>query len=256
MDQDSIRLSKFLARAGVASRRKADYIITSGQVKVNNIDVLDPFFRVAPRKDVITVNGERIKYDISFKYIALYKPMGYLSDLTDKRDRKLARALLNDEERLFPIGRLDYQSEGLMLFTNDGAFAQRVMHPRYEVEKEYLVKLKGKLDADDMRNAMEGVLVAGVSYAFDQIRLVRAEKENSWYHITIHEGKNRMIRKLAEALSHPVIRLRRVRIGSVHLGRMLPGEHRHLTQREIAFFSSQSRSLEPVEVPPKPVRLT
>ena len=150
--------------------------------------------------------------------------MGYISDLTDKRNRKLARALLNDEERLFPIGRLDYQSEGLMLFTNDGAFAQRVMHPRYEVEKEYLVKLKGKLDAEDMRNAMEGVLVAGVSYAFDQIRLVRAEKENSWYHITIHEGKNRMIRKVAEALSHPVIRLRRVRIGSVHLGRMLPGE--------------------------------
>lgn len=239
MDHDSIRLSKFLAHAGVASRRKADDIITSGKVKVNNVYVLDPFFRVNPHKDAITVNNKTITYDISLKYIALHKPAGYLSDLLDKRNRKLARALLDDDERLFPIGRLDYQSEGLMLFTNDGAFAQRVMHPRYEVEKEYLVKLKGKLDPEDIRKAMGGVLIDGVRYAFDQIKLIRVEKETSWYRITIHEGKNRMIRKLAEALLHPVITLRRVRIGPVHLGRLLPGEHRHLTPREIAFFVAQ-----------------
>ncbi len=239
MRESPVRLSKFLAYAGVASRRKADDSITSGRVKVNNIKVLEPFTRVIPYKDVVTLDNKKIEYQIKPKYIALFKPVGYLSDLADKQNRKLARTLLNDEERLFPIGRLDYQSEGLMLFTNDGAFAQRVMHPRYEVEKEYLVKLKGKLEPESIRKATEGVFVEGVRYAFDEIKLAREEKENSWYRITLHEGKNRMIRKLAEALSHPVIKLRRVRIGPIHLGRLMPGEHRPLTSREIAFFRSE-----------------
>lgn len=234
MGQNIVRLSKFLAYAGVASRRKADNIITSGKVKVNNLVVLEPFFRVEPHVDVVTVDNTIINYEVRFKYIALYKPVGYLSDLADKQSRKLARALLADEERLFPVGRLDYQSEGLILFTNDGAFAQRVMHPRYEVEKEYVVKVEGKLDPRDMQSAIAGLLIEGARYAFDSIKLVRAEKESAWYRITIHEGKNRLIRKVAEALCHPVIRLRRVRIGQVRLGRMLPGEHRHLTPADIA----------------------
>ncbi len=223
MGQSIVRLSKFLAYAGVASRRKADNLITSGKVKVNNLVVLEPFFRVTPHVDVVTVDNTIINYQVRFKYIALYKPVGYLSDLADKQNRKLARALLTDEERLFPVGRLDYQSEGLILFTNDGAFAQRVMHPRYEVEKEYVVKLRGKLDPQDIQTAIAGLFIEGARYAFDSITLVRAEKENAWYRITIHEGKNRLIRKVAETLRHPVVRLRRVRIGQVRLGRMLPG---------------------------------
>lgn len=242
--QTIIRLSKFLAGAGVASRRKADDIIKSGTVKVNNIVVLNPFFRVTPHKDVVTVGDTEVSSDIKLKYIALYKPEGYLSDLIDNKNRKLARALVNEDERLFPIGRLDYQSEGLMLFTNDGAFAHRVMHPRYEVEKEYLVKFKGHLNQEDLRKTMEGMVVDGIRYALDDITLLRAEKENSWYRIIIHEGKNRMIRRVAEALLHPVIRLRRIRIGSVRLGRMQPGDHRPLTQREISFFLSDEHGPE------------
>lgn len=234
MHQTPVRLSKFLADAGVASRRKADAIIASGRVKVNNIKVVDAFFRVAPDKDVVTIDNTNIICHQQMKYIALNKPVGYLSDLMDKRDRMLARELVTDKERLFPVGRLDYQSEGLMLFTNDGAFAQRVMHPRYEVEKEYLAKLKGRLTPEETRTAFNGVVLEGVRYAFDELRLVRSEKENSWYRITIHEGKNRMIRKLADALAHPVIKLRRVRIGPVHLGSLSPGESRYLTGKEIA----------------------
>jgi len=234
MGQSIVRLSKFLAYAGVASRRKADNLITSGKVKVNNLVVLEPFFRITPHVDVVTVDNTIINYQVRFKYIALHKPVGYLSDLADKQNRKLARALLTDEERLFPVGRLDYQSEGLILFTNDGAFAQRVMHPRYEVEKEYVVKLRGKLDPQDIQTAISGLFIEGERYAFDSITLVRAEKENAWYRITIHEGKNRLIRKVAETLRHPVVRLRRVRIGQVRLGRMLPGEHRYLTPGELA----------------------
>lgn len=236
MDHSDIRLSKFLAYAGVASRRKADEIIKSGRVSVNNIEVLDPFFKINPSKDFVTLDNIIINQQEHFKYIALYKPAGYLSDLIDTRNRKLARALVADRERLFPVGRLDYQSEGLMLFTNNGAFAQRIMHPRYEVEKEYLVKLKGKLAPEDLQKAVSGVLIQGERYAFDRIKLVRAERQNAWYRVTTHEGKNRMIRRVAEAIAHPVIRLRRVRIGLIELGSMRPGEQRPLTRKEIAFF--------------------
>jgi 23S rRNA pseudouridine2605 synthase len=236
MDQDSIRLSKFLAHAGVSSRRKADEIIRSGRVIVNNTVTLDPFAPVLPHKDVVTVDNKIIKYQVTYKYIALYKPPGYLSDLRDDRDRKLARALLNDKERLYPVGRLDYQSEGLMLFTNDGAFAQRVMHPRFEVEKEYLVKIKGKLDAQESQKLVSGVMVEGERYSFDAIRPMQVERQNAWYRVIIHEGKNRIIRRAMEAIYHPVLKLRRVRIGSVLLGSMEPGEHRYLSSREIKFF--------------------
>jgi 23S rRNA pseudouridine2605 synthase len=242
LDQDSIRLSKFLAHAGVSSRRKADEIIKAGRVTVNNTKVLEPFAPITPQKDVVRLDNAIIKYHIAYKYIALYKPAGYLSDLKDNQDRKLARTLLDDKERLYPVGRLDYQSEGLMLFTNDGGFAQRVMHPRYEVEKEYLVKLNGKLHPQELQNLVDGVMVQGERYAFDVITLMRAEKQNAWYRIINHEGKNRLIRKATEALSHPVLKLRRVRIGPVLLGVMRPGEHRHLTSREISFFLSQQPS--------------
>ena len=239
--QNITRLSKFLAQAGIASRRKADALIKSGNVKVNNVTVLDPFFRVTPHKDAVTVHNAAVSSHIKLKYVALHKPVGYLSDLTDERNRKLARALINDNARLFPIGRLDYQSEGLMLFTNDGAFAHRIMHPRYEVEKEYVVKVKGHLDQQDLRNLTEGIVVDGERYVVDNITLLRAEKENSWYRIIIHEGRKRMIRKMADALFHPVIRLRRIRIGPIRLGPMKPGDHRPLTQREISFFLSDGR---------------
>jgi 23S rRNA pseudouridine2605 synthase len=239
MDQDSIRLSKFLAQAGVSSRRKADDIVKAGRVTVNNTKVLEPFALIQPHKDVVSIDNKVIKHHVTRKYIALYKPAGYLSDLKDKANRNLARTLLDDKERLYPVGRLDYQSEGLMLFTNDGGFAHRVMHPRYEVEKEYLVKLKGTLDPQELQKLVDGVMVQGERYAFDFIKLIHPEKENAWYRVIIHEGKNRLIRKAADALSHPVLKLRRVRIGPVLLGTMRPGEHRHLTPREIAFFLSE-----------------
>lgn len=236
MDQNAVRLSKFLANAGVASRRESDEIIKSGRVAVNSTVVIDPFYRVAPGKDIVTVDNLKIELRMRPRYLALYKPVGYLSDLKDVRNRRLARALLDAKERLFPVGRLDYQSEGLMLFTNDGGFAQRVMHPRYVVEKEYLVKLKGKLDQAELRKVTQGLLIDGDRYAFDRITLACVEGPNAWYRITVHEGKNHMIRKVAEAICHPVSRLRRIRIGPIELGSLRPGESRRLTSREIAFF--------------------
>jgi 23S rRNA pseudouridine2605 synthase len=231
-----LRLSLFLARCGVASRRGADAIISDGSIKVNNIKVIDPYYRVDPFNDSVTYRNKKIVYVVKRLYLALYKPVGYLADLADARDRRLARSLLEIEDRVFPVGRLDYNSEGLMLFTNDGDFANRVMHPRYEVEKEYLVKLKGILDERAMQQAVLGVSVGGEIYQVDGIEAVSATRQNGWYRVIVHEGKNRMIRKVADALTHPVLKLKRVRIGPVRLGALKPGEWRALTEKEVLFF--------------------
>jgi 23S rRNA pseudouridine2605 synthase len=233
---ETVRLSVFLARCGVASRRKSDDIIASGTVRVNNTVIVHPYYKIDPEKDSVTIGSLKVESSKRYVYIALYKPVGCLSDLADKRNRKLARTLLKEEERLFPVGRLDYSSEGLILFTNDGAFANRVMHPRYEVEKEYLVKLKGRPTADTLKNVLKGVLVDGEPYRFDLIEPVRVEKVNTWYRVVVHEGKNRMIRKVADAISHPVLSLKRVRIGPVRLGALQPEQYRLLTEREVLFF--------------------
>jgi 23S rRNA pseudouridine2605 synthase len=231
-----LRLSLFLARCGIASRRGADLIIKSGAVKVNNTKVLDSYFRVDPEKDVITYNDHRVKYSSRHIYLALYKPVGYLADLADSRDRKLARSLLETEERVFPVGRLDYNSEGLMLFTTDGDFANRVTHPRYQVEKEYLVKVKGVLDDRVIQQAVRGVTIDGETLRLDRVDAVSSTRQNGWYRVVVHEGKNRMIRRVADALGHPVLRLKRVRIGPVRLGDLKPGESRPVTERERRSF--------------------
>lgn len=159
-----------------------------------------------------------------------------MSDLKDVRGRRLAVSLIDTDARLFPVGRLDFNSEGLMLFTSDGAFANRVMHPRYSVEKEYLIKLKGKLCAAELAAALHGVTVDGERYNVDTIALSKAEAANSWYRVTVHEGRKHLIRKLGDALGHPVLRLIRVRIGLVRLGTLKRGSHRKLTKTEVEYF--------------------
>jgi 23S rRNA pseudouridine2605 synthase len=225
------RLSKFLARSGVASRRKAEHIIRSGKVSVNGTIVIDPYYEVSSPSDRVIVDGKILTPVTRFYYIALYKPVGYLSDLADPRSRRLARSLIPLEDTLFPVGRLDYNSEGLMIFTNDGAFANRIMHPRYETEKEYLVKVSGKLDRNDIRRMTQGLRFQGQTYKAKSITTVRETTQNAWYTFIVTEGRNRMIRKLAEAVGHPVLKLKRVRIGDIRLGHLKPGEYRFIDKR-------------------------
>ncbi len=228
------RLSKYLAHSGVASRRKADVIIQSGRIKVNGLTVVDPYHRVTPGVDRITLDGERITEATRQYYVALYKPVGYLSDLSDPRGRPLARELIdNIEASLFPVGRLDYNSEGLMLFTNDGEFANTLMHPRYGVEKEYLVKLSGRLTKEEQKRMVAGVRVEGELLRLKSITPVEETSKNTWYGVTLTEGKNRMIRKMAEAISHPVLKLKRIRIDGILLGHLKPGEYKLIDPRHI-----------------------
>jgi 23S rRNA pseudouridine2605 synthase len=230
------RLSKYLSTRGLASRRKCDELISAGRVKVNNVVVLEPFYRVAPDKDLVTVDNFNIKDKSAYLYIALYKPLRYLSDLAPEHGRGIARSLIPIETYLFPVGRLDYNSEGLIFFSNDGVFADRVMHPRYGVEKEYLVKFRGLLSEEVLQRVRKGIFVEGSLYRVKNIKFLKMSFSNSWYNIVLAEGKNRMIRKIGEAIHHPVLKLKRIRIGPVKLGSLQTGEYRFLSENEVRGF--------------------
>jgi 23S rRNA pseudouridine2605 synthase len=223
----SERLSKFLARAGVSSRRKSTAIISSGRVRVNGTVIDSPSHLVNPGSDVVSLDGADVKLPSRYTYVALYKPVGYLSDLSDPLGRKVARSLIALKIPLFPVGRLDYNSEGLMLFTNDGEFANLIMHPRYETEKEYIVKLSGKLTMEDRKHMLTGLHIDGDLYKVLSVTTFKEMSTNAWYRIILTEGKNRMIRKLAEALEHPVLRLKRIRIDGITVTGLQPGQYRH-----------------------------
>jgi len=229
----SMRLSKYLARNGAASRRKSEEFVRSGRVKVNGIVVLKPQHRVVPGIDTVVLDGRILSSNIKHINIALYKPVGYISDLADPRKRRVARELVDLDEKIFPVGRLDYNSEGLMIFTNDGDFANRVMHPRYCVEKEYLVKFKGVLGRDAVMRMQKGIDIEGDVYKVKSIVYAGLSIKNTWYSVIVDEGKNRMIRKIGNAVNHPVLKLKRVRVGNLRLGDLRPGEYRLFNKKEL-----------------------
>ena len=232
----SERLSKFLSNSGIASRRKCDNIIISGRVKVNNIIVLEPFYKVLPETDRVTIDNHIVKPLLKTIYLALYKPVNIISDLVSEKGRQNARSLISIKTYLFPVGRLDYNSEGLILFTNDGNFADKIMHPKYGVEKEYLVKFKGVMTDELLLKVRKGLLIEGSKYKVKSISFIKTSFFNSWYRIILDEGKNRMIRKIGIKIKHPVLKLKRIRIGPVRLGNLKPGEYRALTDKERNHF--------------------
>lgn len=238
-----MRLSKFLSNSGVASRRKTEDLIKTGRVKVNNNVILEPFFNIEPEKDTVTIDDIRVKFNKKFIYIALYKPVKYISDLKDDRGRKIARELIDIEGKLFPVGRLDYNSEGLILFTNDGDFANIIMHPKYGIEKEYFVKLKDSLDMNDIAKLKKGLMIEGSLCKVEKINFLRHAQKNSWYDFVVKQGKNRMIRKMCLVIKHPVLKLIRVRIGNISLGNLEPGQYRFLSEKEIKYIKSKESSL-------------
>jgi 23S rRNA pseudouridine2605 synthase len=244
------RLQKVLAKAGVASRRKCEELILQGRVRVNGHVVTQLGTKVNPARDTIEVDGQPIALEEKV-YILLHKPRGYLSDTLDFRDRPSALGLVPDGERLYPAGRLDARSEGLLLLTNDGELAHRLTHPRYEHEKEYLALVEGKPTEVTLRRILEGVEQDGEVLRADAVeRLKRlgpeaqlhgweeAPEGMTWLRIILHEGKKRHIRRMCAALGHPVRRLIRIRIGSLELGDLPVGKWRYLTQEEVRRLQS------------------
>ncbi len=229
-----VRLQKVLAAAGLGSRRHCEELIGEGRVEVDGETVRRFGARVDPQHQVIRVDGLRIPSRQDLVYLALNKPAGVVTTMSDDRGRRTVGDLLGDrEERLYHVGRLDYETEGLMLFTNDGDLAHRLMHPRYGVLKTYLADVPGPVARDLGRRLMTGIeLEDGVASA-DRFRVVERAGSRALVEITLHEGRKHIVRRLLAAVGHPVCRLVRTQVGPVKLGNLRPGASRVLTTAEV-----------------------
>jgi len=229
------RLQKLIARAGIASRRAAEQLILDGDVTVNGRVVRELGSKADPAVDHIKVRGKLLLFKTPQTYLMLNKPKGYVTTLRDPEGRPTVADLLHGVKgRVFPIGRLDFDTEGLLLFTNDGELAQRLMHPRHEVPKTYLAKVKGKIADDEIATLQSGgIHLPGGVTAPCRVRRVREAEENSWIEVTLHEGKKRQVRMMLDRVGRPVLKLKRIAYGGVNLGDLEPGRFRFLRSEEV-----------------------
>jgi 23S rRNA pseudouridine2605 synthase len=230
------RLQKILARAGLASRRQAEQWILDGRVTVNGTVVRKLGSRADPAKDSIKVDGKRVKQPATFLYLALHKPPGVITSLHDPQGRMdLSRLveLSGRKGRIFPVGRLDFNSSGLLLLTNDGELAQRLMHPRFKINKRYRVKLSACPSERELAQLRKGIRLEDGLTAPAQARVIERLKTNAWVEIELHEGRYREVRRMFNTLGYFVEKLVRVQIGPISLGPLGLGEIRSLSSREI-----------------------
>lgn len=228
-----MRLQKYMAMCGVASRRKSEQLIKDGHVKVNGKIVDDMGHQVNENKDKVFVDEKLIAPSKKEIYIMLYKPRGYVSSCLDDRGRKTVLDLVKLKERIYPIGRLDYNSEGLLLLTNNGEFANRLTHPKYKIKKTYKVTTTGITTDEQIEEMEEGIVIDGKKTLPAEIELIKEENAKLSFYITIKEGRNRQIRKMVEAVGGEVHRLVRVSLGTLKVKGLKPGEYRDLTSKEI-----------------------
>jgi 23S rRNA pseudouridine2605 synthase len=235
------RLQKIIAAAGIDSRRHAEMMITSGRVSVNGEVVTELGVKADPQKDVIRVDGNTISLEKTLCYIALYKPAGYVTTMSDPQKRPTVVDLIKDvPERVYPVGRLDYESSGLLLLTNDGAFAQKIQHPRFEVPKTYRVKISGHLNQQELKQINKGVSLPDGVFKPENAKIEKFNDKSTWLSLTLREGKNRIIRRGFEAAGLQVTRLVRESIGNITLAGLKEGQWRSLTGREISQLLNNS----------------
>ncbi len=232
---ESIRLNRYLANAGVCSRRQADQLIVDGEVKVNGEVITTLGFRVNPT-DTILFKGRKLRRE-NYKYILLNKPKNYLTTTNDDRGRKTVMELLEGAcaERIYPVGRLDRNTTGLLLFTNDGATAKKLTHPSYEVKKVYLVECDKPVQDQSLKDLLEGVELEDGQIKIDEIEHVKGKSKTNVV-VTIHSGKNRIVRRMFEYLGYEVTKLDRISFAGLTKGSLTRGKFRHLTKREVGFL--------------------
>ena len=228
-----MRLNKFLSNSGLASRRKCDQLIEEGKVFVNGKQVTELGSQINEKKDKVTVDGKTITLPSSFVYIKLNKPKGYACTAHDEKGRKTIYDLIDSEERLFSIGRLDYDTEGLILLTNDGDFANKVAHPKFNIDKEYRVTVEGEIKESEMAVMRKGVVVDGQRMPSAIVNFISYENGYTKLSVIIDEGQNRQIRRMFEAIGKTIKLLKRVRIGQVRLGGLRRGDYKDLTEVEL-----------------------
>ena len=228
-----MRINKYIAAAGIASRRKADELIENGNVKVNNMTLTEPGYDVKPG-DVVEVNGRRIEAEEKKVYIMLNKPLGYITSVKDERMRPTVMELVSEvDARIFPVGRLDYNTTGLLIMTNDGDFAYKVAHPKHKMGKTYVAKIQGFLTQGKIARLEKGVDIGGYVTSPAKVKVLKELQRHSIVELTIYEGKNRQVRKMFKTLGNTVVELERIAIGDVKLGRLALGGYRKLTPSEI-----------------------
>ncbi len=228
------RLQKLMAAAGLCSRRQAEALISAGRVTVNGA-VAALGDQADPRHDTVLVDGRPLGRHEAFCYLLMHKPVGMVTTLSDPAGRPVVTDLLRDlPVRVYPVGRLDLTTSGLLLLTNDGALANRLAHPSHEVEKTYLVRVRGALTPEAVRRLEQGVDLADGPTAPARVSRVRGSGGHAWFELTIHEGRNRQVRRMCEALGLPVSRLMRIRYAFLTLDGLAPGQYRHLTAAEVA----------------------
>jgi 23S rRNA pseudouridine2605 synthase len=243
MSEDALeRLQKVLAHAGVASRRKSEELIRQGRVTVNGRVVTQLGTKVDPARDSIRVDGQRIQMRSKYTYIVLHKPRGVLSVMEDEGGRRALGDLIQSPVRLYPVGRLDVTSEGLILLTDDGELANLLTHPRYGHEKEYRALVNGIPSPETLEAWQRGVVLAGRSTAPAKVDVLRQERDAALLRVVMREGRKRQIREVAALLGHPVRELKRVRLGPLHLGSLGVGQWRHLTAKEVRQLEGLKRS--------------
>lgn len=230
-----VRLNKFLSQAGVSSRREADRMISEGRVKVNGEVILALGYKIDDAQDHVEVNGSRIERADNQVYLMMNKPPGYLVTLKDPFQRPTIMDLLPSfNTRIYPVGRLDFESQGLLLLTNDGELAHRLMHPRYQIGKLYLVKVKGKPDASSLSKLEKGIYLDGKRTAPAKIKRLSEGPKRVVISIEIYEGRKREIRRMLDAIGLSVLELQRIKFAGLELSNLKPGNWRYLEPKEIA----------------------
>ena len=230
------RLQKIISQANITSRRKAEELIRAGRVKVNGKIVSELGSKADPDKDRIEVDGKRIEPKQQKIAILLYKPDGYITSMKDPEGRPTVAQLVDSiPVRLYPVGRLDYHTEGLLIMTNNGELSQSIQHPSRAIDKVYWAKVKGIPAKDKLDKLRKGITIEGRKTLPARVGILETRK-NAWLEMTIREGRQNQIRKMCEAIGHPVLKLRRVAIGPLHDTKLKPGQFRHLTPQEIKIF--------------------
>ncbi|MBE7031296.1 MAG: rRNA pseudouridine synthase [Ruminococcaceae bacterium] len=234
--EEQMRLQKYIAQAGVASRRAAEQMIADGRVKVNGTIVTEMGVKVSPG-DMVEVDGVRLSSAEKKYYIMLNKPVGFVTTVADDRERHTVMELVSDiNARLVPVGRLDYGTEGLLFLSNDGDFTYRMTHPSHRIDKVYHALISGRLNRRELDKLCNGVEIDGRRTAPATAKILEAGANSQLVELTIHEGRNRQVRRMFAAVGHKVQHLRRVSVGGVTLGHLPLGKWRHLTEREIALL--------------------
>ena len=245
------RLQKILAAAGVASRRASERLIVDGRVSVDGLVVTELGTKVDPDEARIEVDGRPVRSQ-RMRYVMLNKPSGYITTLADERGRHTVAELVETPERIVPVGRLDRPTQGLLLFTNDGELANRIMHPRYAIDKEYLVLTDGFPPPEVLQALRAGITIDGALTVPDEVRPMRETRDGLLIKVVIQEGRNRIVRRMFDALNYPVARLVRTRIGPVQLGTLPRGAWRDLNDGELAQLKEAVRLNEDRDETPRP----